>query len=98
MEETAKKKTAYRLPPCPWYDIEGTQSWLESMAEEGLTLSEEGFSDGLLRFDVGEKVRVRVRLDAAPQDTGLFSSGNEPDKEAVEIAEAAGWKYLRKYG
>lgn len=98
MEKTAKKKTAYRLPPCPWYDIEGTQSWLESMAEEGLTLSEEGFSDGLLRFDVGEKVRVRVRLDAAPQDTGLFSSGNEPDKEAVEIAEAAGWKYLRKYG
>jgi hypothetical protein len=91
-------KLHYRLPPCPSYDIEGTQSWLESLAEKGLFLSEEGISDSLLRFDAAEGKRVRYRMDAAPADTGLLSPGAEPEQEAVEIAAASGWKYLRKYG
>lgn len=98
MEKKEKRKSTYRLPPCPSYDIEGTESWLESMAQRGLFLSEEGWIDGVLRFDMSEGKKVRYRLDAAPTSTSLFSSGNEPDKEAVEIAEASGWKYLRKYG
>lgn len=98
MEQEKKRKSIYRLPPCPSYDIEGTESWLESMAERGFFLSEEGWIDGALRFDSGEKKKVRYRLDAAPVSTGLFSSGSEPEREAVEIAAAAGWKYLRKYG
>lgn len=98
MENNKRQKSTYRLPPCPSYDIEGTESWLESMAQQGLFLSEEGWIDGMLRFDISEGKKIRYRLDAAPASTSLFSSGSEPDKEAVEIAQAAGWKYLRKYG
>ncbi len=102
MEQTQEKqergKIIYRLPPCPSYDIEGTESWLESMVQKGLFLSEEGWIDSILRFSAGTGKKVRYRLEAAPQSTGFFSAGNEPDEEAVEIANAAGWKYLRKYG
>lgn len=33
----------YRPIPAPYYDIAGTESWLEAMAASGLHLSEDGF-------------------------------------------------------
>lgn len=32
------------LPPCPDYDIAGTESWLAEMAASGWQLNETGFS------------------------------------------------------
>ena len=43
MSDAEERKRAYRLAPCPAYDIEGTESWLEDMAEKGLVLSGDGF-------------------------------------------------------
>ena len=41
-----EKKTYYRLVPCPSYDVEGMESWLEDLAEEGLFLTRDGFFCG----------------------------------------------------
>ena len=46
MSDAEERKRAYRLAPCPAYDIEGTESWLEDMAEKGLVLSGDGFLPG----------------------------------------------------
>jgi len=52
-----KLKHAYRWAPCPAYDIEGTESWLESLASEGLMLTEDGFYLGIGVFDRIELVK-----------------------------------------
>jgi hypothetical protein len=47
-------KYAYRLPPCPAYDVEGTERWLSEMARRGLHLSADGFFLGLAVFEKGD--------------------------------------------
>jgi len=32
------KRTVYRIPPCPIWDLEATESWLGDLAEQGLHL------------------------------------------------------------
>ncbi len=34
---------AWRFPPCPAYDVEGTESWLSDMAAQGLVLGKDAF-------------------------------------------------------
>ncbi len=92
-------KRVYRLVPCPWYDVEGIESWLESMAREGYFLRKEAFFGGFTSFEQGEPKTVRYRLEAAQRSTGLFSEqGGEPDAEAVEMSGELGWEYLTKCG
>ena len=92
-------KRVYRLVPCPWYDVEGIESWLESMAKEGLFLRKEAFFGGFTSFEQGEPKPVRYRLEAAQRSTSFLSeSGGEPDAEAVEISGELGWEYLTKCG
>ena len=57
-------KRVYRLVPCPWYDVEGIESWLESMAREGYFLRKEAFFSGFTSFEQGEPKTVRYRLEA----------------------------------
>lgn len=84
-------KRVYRLVPCPWYDVEGIESWLESMAKEGLFLRKEAFFGGFTSFEQGEPKPVRYRLEAAQRSTSFLSeSGGEPDAEAVEISGELG--------
>lgn len=66
-----KPRHCVRLPPCPAYDVEGTESWLESMAAEGWQLSEDGFVLGWAVFQRSEPVRLRCRLAAAPESTSM---------------------------
>lgn len=92
-------KRVYRLVPCPWYDVEGIESWLESMAREGYFLRKEAFFSGFTSFEQGEPKTVRYRLEAAQRSTSFFSeSGGEPDAEAVEMSGELGWEYLTKCG
>ena len=92
-------KRVYRLVPCPWYDVEGIESWLESMAQEGLFLRKEAHFGGFTSFEQGEPKTVRYRLEAAQRSTSFFSeSGGEPDAEAVEMSGELGWEYLTKCG
>ncbi len=89
----------YRLPPCPAYDIESTESWLESMALKGLFLKKNGFFAGIAAFEKSTPRAVRYRLDAAPEHTGICSdNGGAPDEEAVAISKSYGWNYIARRG
>ena len=55
------------LPPCPSYDVEGTESWLSDMERAGWRLTPEGFFGGLARFERAEPCAAAYRLDAAPK-------------------------------
>jgi hypothetical protein len=78
----SEKQNTFRLAPCAHYDIEGIESWLESMAEEGYFLSKSRFFDV---FETGSARCVRYRLQA---------SRSTPDNEAVEICKAFGWEFI----
>lgn len=94
MSEKESKKY-YRFPPCPVYDIEGTESWLESMAEQGFFLQH--FFAGFAVFEKKSPQVVRYRMQAAPKSTSMWSdSGGEPDPDAIEFGQRFGWEYLCK--
>lgn len=90
-------KYAYRLPPCPAYDVAGTERWLAEMARRGLHLAPDGFAFGIVSFERGEPAEVIYRLEAVPK-VGFFDDGDTPDEEAVELAAEYGWEYVCKRG
>lgn len=95
MEKEEREKHIYRLPPCPYYDIEGMESWLESMALEGYILCEDGFFAGFVTFMKGLPSRIRYRLEAAPRGTGIWSdNGDRPDNELILISKECGWEFV----
>jgi hypothetical protein len=99
MSAEKKSRTIHRLPPCPSYDVEGTESWLSHMAEEGFHLARDGFFAGLATFEEGKPAKVRYRLEAAPKGTSIFSdNGGEPDPEAVALCRELGWEYVAVRG
>ncbi|MGE4353861.1 MAG: DUF2812 domain-containing protein [Oscillospiraceae bacterium] len=99
MTSEREAKQAYRFPPCPAYDIEGTESWLADMAAKGLTLSADGFFAGFAIFDQTEPHHARYRLEALPKAvTWLSANGGAPDDEAKELVAAYGWKYITTRG
>ena len=90
---------AYRLPPCPPYDIEGMESWLTELAKQGLMLSQDGFFCGIATFDRGSPCTMSYRLEAAPKNVSMFADdGGQPDPEAVEISKKYGWEYVASRG
>ena len=96
MAEGEKKvRGAVKMCPCPAYDIEVMESWLEDMAASGLHLAEDGFFAGFARFERGEPKKVRYRLEAAEKGTSMWSdTGGAPEDEALEINESCGWEYV----
>ncbi len=94
-----ERRTLYRLPPCPAYDVEGTESWLGDMAKEGWHLAADGIWCGVARFERGEPRTVRYRLAAAKESTSMWSDGGDrPDSEQVETGAALGWEYVGNRG
>ena len=92
-------KHAYRLVPCPAYDVEGVESWLTDLASEGLLLAKDGFFCGVATFERTQPQPVKYRLEAAPKSTSMWSNdGGEPDDEAVALSEQLGWEYIASYG
>lgn len=92
-------KTVFRLPPCPDYDIEGTESWLTDLAAEGLHLAKDGFFLGIGCFEKGEPAAVRYRLEAAEKPTSMWTDdGGLPEDSAVELSRAFGWDYVANRG
>ncbi len=87
----------YRLAPCPAYDIEGTESWLESMAAKGLVL--DSFLFDLAIFHKDAPCLIRYRLDAARKGTSILSSnGGIPDAELLSLNRSYGWSYITNRG
>ena len=58
------KDRLFRLPPCPPYDVEATESWLEDMAAQGWMLEKDSIFLGVAAFDKAEPASVRYRLEA----------------------------------
>ena len=88
-----------RLPPCPPYDLEGTESWLSEMAARGWRLEPDDFFFGLAAFSRTEPKPVRYRLEASPTRVGAWDAdGGVPDREARELNEAEGWEYAGRRG
>lgn len=90
-EEVQKVKHKYCTAPCPDYDIVGTEQWLEEMAEKGWLLEKDGQWLGWFDFAVCEKKKVRYRIQVTERR-------DEPDDEAVELAEKYGWDYVTRRG
>lgn len=90
-------KYAYRLPPCPAYDVEGTERWLSEMARRGLHLSADGFFLGLAVFEKGEGREVTYRLEAVPNG-GFFDDVATPPEEAIDLAAEYGWEHVGRRG
>jgi len=87
----SEPKYAYRFCPCNGYDVEGIQTWLENLSQEGLQLSKEGTTFGLLTFEHAKPTRFRYRMEAI----GKSDSSNG---EFHEIAAEFGWEYVCDYG
>ena len=93
-----EKKIYYRLIPCPSYDVEGMESWLEDMAEQGLFLTGDGFFCGFGFFHKEEPKKAKYRLQVSELDAGVLSDNDEPEKEQQEISEALGWQFVARRG
>jgi len=95
----AECRHAYRLPPCPAYDVEGMESWLGELAGEGLLLAPDGFFAGVGTFERTAPRTARYRLEAAQQSTSMWAgNGGEPDPEQVALGRAYTWDYVAKRG
>lgn len=93
-----ENRNVYKLPPCPAYDIEGMESWLTDMAQQGFMLAKDGFFAGIAAFERTKPQNVRYRLDAALKETSMWAEdGGEPDPEALDLTETFGWEYIGIY-
>lgn len=84
-------KLHWRPFPCPDYDLEGAESWLQSMAARGLFLRKVRL--GLAGFATDEPKSMRYRLNAT-RGTVLDDAWSAPDGEERELSAAAGWQYV----
>lgn len=85
-------KRRVRPIPCPVYDIETTESWLEDMARQGWLLEKEGFFAGFAWFEAAEPQEVRYRLE--PTDKKMAPM----DDDAQELFESLGWTLIAQRG
>ena len=93
------KDRLYRLPPCPPYDVEATESWLEDMAAQGWMLEKDNIFLGVAAFEKAEPAPVRYRLEASARRVGDFDDyGGAPDPEAEEMNADFGWEYVARRG
>jgi len=93
-----EKKTYYRMVPCPSFDVEGLESWLEDLAEEGLFLTRDGFFFGFGFFHKEEPGKVKYRMQAKESHGSFIVNSGEPLKEEIELSEALGWEFVAEHG
>lgn len=90
MKEPKVKKVT-RILPCPSYDIERVESWLQDMAKEGLLLDTRSpFGTAFLRFIPGTPQTLRYRLEPKPKG----ADPGDPPAEARELAQEYGWAFV----
>ena len=87
---------AYRFPPCPAYDMECFESWLEELASQGLVLEKDPFFGGFASFRKTTPTVIRYRLQPKPKQAGVFSK-SDPQQNAIDLAKDYGWTFLGEY-
>ncbi len=86
-------KRIIRFAPCPEYDVECMESWLEDMARQGSFLK--GNFYGLYFFEQNQPAEVRYRLQAAAKSISIFDDhGGDPDPEMRQLSQEFGWEYV----
>lgn len=93
----SEAKTVYRPIPCPRYDVEGMQLWLEDMAAKGLHFVKDSFFLGFATFEVGEKKKVRYRLEPTEKQLSAMDT-HAPEHEQLELAQKFGWEFVGTSG
>lgn len=92
-QNTPPKKRIIRLAPCPEYDVECMESWLEDRARQGLFLDGEFFTLYFFKYD--QPSEVRYRLEAAAKSISIFDDhGGNPSPEMLQISQEFGWEYV----
>lgn len=87
-----KVKKVHKLLPCPSYDIERMESWLEDMGKEGLLLEKKSFlGNHFLCFVPCRPQTIRYRLE--PRTKGM-DYAFEPPEEARSLAAEYGWEFV----
>ena len=76
MEERKEPKLAYRLIPCPQYDVSGLECWLNQMARQGYMLQKDGFFAGVATFEKTIPQTVFYQLQPAEKSTGMWADNN----------------------
>ena len=94
---------AKRIPPCPDYDIRGTEKWLEDMALKGYILCQgHAFQYGFAYFETGQPRRIRYRITPAKKVPQTIASPNNspdpPDEETLDFHSQFGWEYTTYRG
>lgn len=85
-------KIVYRLPPCPLYDVERYESWLNDMAAAGLFLQAQGV---LAQFRRGTPAPARYRLTAARLKGSAFDFlPTAPLQEERTLYAESGWQFV----
>lgn len=96
-QKTSEPRYAYRLPPCPAYDVEATESWLSAMAQKGFVLTRDGFFLGFATFEKTQPQALRYRLEASEKKLAPLSEDSPPE-EAEELYASYGWRYVASRG
>jgi len=87
----SEPKYVYRLPPCPAYETERLEAWLEEMAKKGLILTDRGPTYRGFRFEKAQPRAIRYRILPCQRRTLVNDGGPQPAE--AELAEEFGWKY-----
>ena len=96
MSET---RTVLRPAPCPAWDLEGMENWLEDMAAQGLRFQADSFLFGFASFEPGAPEEVRYRLEPGRKQLSTLGPGEaSPDGEALDLHESQGWEYAGRRG
>ena len=91
--KTSERQTVRRLAPCPPYDVEACESWLQDMARQGLILELWGRLDVRFRREAPRPVRYRLTA-ARLKGNVLFSPPGSPDAGEKALYEEAGWHFV----
>lgn len=91
-------KFHYRIPPCPYYDMEGIECWLSELAEKGLFLDPQGYVFGMFQFQKDMPRKTKYRLEPITVKSAVYmQEPADPDQEAIGLNEEFGWEYLGQY-
>lgn len=94
MAEKIKKRRL--LEPCPAYDVERIESWLQDMAKEGWVLEgDSAYWLGFFTFVKREPQDIRYRLEPKTERHSDFL--NSPDEDAVELYKEYGWEFVTQF-
>lgn len=93
MFDKTEQRYRWKLQPCPVYDVEKFEGWLEDMAREGWMLTEGGLHLGILaHFERCEPAEIRYRLEVTPRKSFYAA-----DEMAEWMAEN-GWMKIASQG